>query len=253
MEHRDSDIVEIDLKELFYVLLHKLWIILLVGLIGTIGSWACSKYLIKPIYTSTTRVYVINRQDETKMTLSDLQTGTQLTKDYMILVKSRPVTEQVIIDLKLDMTSEELSSLIQVDTPTDTRILEIMVENSDPFMAKQIADAIAKVSSERMVSVMEMEKVNIMEEGNLPHAPSSPNIMRNTILGGVLGSILVSIVIMLVYTLNDCIQTAEDVEKYLGITTLGILPIEEGRQEKKRRSERKIKASRRKGKAALAS
>jgi capsular polysaccharide biosynthesis protein len=253
MEHANSDVIEIDIKEIFFVLLHKIWIILLATLIGASSAGVISTYLIQPIYTSMSSVYVINRQDETKMTLSDLQTGTQLTKDYMILVKSRPVTEQVISNLNLDMTSDQLAGLIQVNTPEDTRILEIIVKHQDPSLAKQLADAVAEISSERMVSVMEMEKVNIIEEGNLPRYPSSPNVRKNTILGGLLGLGLSSIIIVLIYLLNDNIRTSEDIEKYLGITTLGILPLEEQHTRKKNKKEGKIKPSRRKRKAALAS
>jgi capsular polysaccharide biosynthesis protein len=187
------------------------------------------------------------------MTLSDLQTGTQLTKDYMILVKSRPVTEQVISKLNLDMSSEQLVGLIQVNTPEDTRILEIIVKHQEPALAKQLADTIAEISSERMVSVMEMEKVNIIEEGNLPSNPSSPNVRKNTIMGGLLGIALSSIIIVLIYLMNDNIRTSEDIEKYLGITTLGVLPLEEQQIHKKNKKEGKIKPSRRKRKAALAS
>ena len=249
MEQRNSEVVEIDVKELYFVLLHKIWVIILIGLLGTLSVGAISNFLIKPTYTSSTSVYVINRQDENKMTYSDIQTGTQLTKDYMILVKSRPVTEQVIKNLNLNMTSEQLYKMIQVNTPQDTRILEITVKNHDPNIAKMLVDAIAEVSSERMVSVMEMEKVNVMEQGNLPTDPSSPNVIKNAILGGLLGVILASFILIVVNLMNDSIRTSEDIEKYLGITTLGTILLEEGSNKKRL----KIKQNKGKRKDALAS
>ena len=248
MEIRNNDVVEIDVGELVLVLLHKWWIILLIGIIGATSTGIVSKYIIQSVYTSTAKVYVINRQDETKMTLSDLQTGTQLTKDYMILVKSRPVTEQVISKLGLDMTQEQLAEIIEVNTPEDTRILEITVEYHDALLAKQLVDAVADVSSQQMVNVMEMEKVNIVEEGNLPVEPSSPNIMRNTLLGGMVGVALASFICGIIYLMNDTIKTTEDIERHLGITTLGVIPLEEGANKKFR----KAKQGRRNRKAILA-
>lgn len=233
MEQKNNETVEVDVKELFFLLLHRAWIIILVGILGAVTAGAFSKYLITPVYTSSTKVYVINRQDENRVTYADIQTGTQLTKDYFILVKSRPVTEQVITNLELDMTNEELASIIRVNTPEDTRILEIVVEHQDPVMAKLLADTVAEVSAERMVNVMEMEKVNVVEQGNLPLRPSSPNIMKNTLLGGLIGVFAVSFTIILVYLLNDSIKTSEDIEKYLGITTLGTIPLEEGNNKKR--------------------
>jgi capsular polysaccharide biosynthesis protein len=253
MEQRNSNVFEIDMKELLLVLLHKLWIILIIGIIGAAGSGAVSKYLVQPIYTSTTKVYVINRQEKNKMTLSDLQTGEQLTKDYLILVKSRPVTEQVIRELNLDLSHEELFAKIQVTSPEETRILEITVEYQDPYIAKQLADLIATVSSEHMVNVMEIEKVNVVEPGNLPIIPTSPNIVKNTILGGSIGVVLVSFLIVLVYIMNDSIRSTKDIEKYLNITTLGIIPLVDSKARKKLKKEPRIKQSRRKRKSAIAS
>jgi capsular polysaccharide biosynthesis protein len=249
MEQRDNEILEIDVRELLLVLLHKWWIILLVGIIGATATGIISKYIIQPVYTSTAKVYVINRQDETRLTLSDIQMGTQLTKDYMILVKSRPVTEQVIRNLGLEMTHEDLEQIIEVNTPEDTRILEITVEYHDALLAKQLVDSIADVSSQRLVSVMEMEKVNIVEEGNIPIEPSSPNIMRNTLLGGIAGLALTSFICVIIYMMNDTIKTTEDIEKHLGITTLGVIPFEEGSNKKLK----KAKHGRRNRKAVLAS
>lgn len=236
MEHNE-EVIEIDLKEIFYLLLHKLWLILLIGILGAVAFGAISKYLMVPVYTSTTKVYVINRQDEDRTTYSDLQMGAQLTKDYSILVKSRPVTEQVIEALDLGLTHEELARIIGVNNPDGTRILEISVKYTDPDIAKEMADMIASVSSERMVNIMEMERVNVLEPANRPIKPSEPRIRRNTIYGGAIGICLTAVIIILFYLFNDTIRTSEDIEKYLGITTLGIIPLQE--EKKKKRQKRK--------------
>ena len=225
---------EIDVKELVFVICRKLWIIILTVLLLGFGVGLISYYVLTPLYTSSAKVYVISRQEEDKMTYSDIQTGTQLTKDYMILVKSRPVMEEVIAKLDLDMKNEQLARMIGVNTPADTRILEIVVTHSDADMAKLLVDTIAEVSSERMVSVMEMKKVNVVEPGNIPSSPSSPNIIKNGILGGFAGGVLASFFIILVYIFNDTIRNSDDIEKYLDITTLGFIPVEDEHQSKKR-------------------
>lgn len=224
---------EIDLKELLFVVIRKLWIIILTALLFGLGAGLLSNYVLTPVYTSSAKVYVISRQEEDKMTYNDIQTGTQLTKDYMILVKSRPVMEEVIGKLELDMKNEQLAKMIDVNTPNDTRILEIIVTHPDANMSKLLADTIAEVSSERMVSVMEMKKVNVVEPGNVPTTPSSPDIIKNGILGAFIGGVLASLIIILVYIFNDTIRNSDDIEKYLGITTLGFIPLEDEHQSKK--------------------
>ena len=233
MEAMNSDIIEINFKEIFFILLHKAWLIILIGILGAVGAGTYCSYQLIPYYSSTAKVYVISRQSEIT-TWSDLQMGTFLAQDYMILVKSRPVMEEVINDLGLKMSYEQLAGLISVYTPNETRVMEITVTYYDALMAKKLVDAIAEVSSERMVSVMGIEKVNIVEEGNLPYAPSGPNINKYIKLGGLLGIFITSLIITFVYLLNDSIKTSEDIERYLGITTLGMIPIEENVKKQKK-------------------
>lgn len=250
METRYYETVEFSLREICLVLLRKCWLIILSGILFAAAAKLISDYLITPIYSSTTSVYVINRNEDNRLTFSDLQTGTQLTKDYMILVTSRPVTEQVIDELELDLTPEELAEMIVTETPEDTRILRITVSNTDAEMAKRIADTIAAVSAERMVSVMEMEKVNIIEEANLPLKPSSPDLTKNLVIGGMIGIGVAAMLITFRYLLNDTIRSAEDIEKHLGLTTLSSIPMEDMNYKKRRN---KKEAGQRKQKSVLAS
>lgn len=220
--------IEIDVKELFLVLINKLWVIILVGIIFTLGTFCISKFVIHPMYESSTGIYILNKQDaNSSITYSDLQTGSQLTQDYMTLVTSRPVMEQVISQLDLKMKYEELVNLITVDNPTNTRILNITVNYEDPYKAKEIADAVREASAAHITEVMDIDKVNIVEEANVPDAPSSPNIVRNCIIGAILGIIIACFIILLVYFLDDTIKTPDDVEKYLGLSVLSSIPMQD--------------------------
>ena len=89
--------------------------------------------------------------------LTDLTMGTQLTQDYMVIVKTRPVLEQVINDLKLDMDYKELSEKIKVENPTDTRIMQITVSDNDPELAKNITQDLAEVTSKTVAEKMDVK------------------------------------------------------------------------------------------------
>lgn len=251
METKSYEMNEFNLKEICLVLLHRLWLILLIGSISAAAAGYISRYLLTPVYSSTTSVYVINRDDDNRLTFQDVQTGTQLTKDYMILVESRPVTEQVINQLKLNLTSDDLVNMVETETPEDTRILRITVNYPDAGMAKKIADTIAAVSAERMVSIMEMEKVNIIEPGNLPVHPTSPDFTKNVAIGAMIGLAFASMIITFRYLLNDTIKSAEDIERYLGLTNLSSIPVEDANsRRRKAKTRREIKQN--KEKTALA-
>lgn len=229
------DEIEIDLKELFFVLLRRIWIIILAGVgAGTLGFLA-SHFLLTPQYQTTTQVYILNKQAAATVTYQDLQSSTQLTKDYMKLVKARPVLESVISTLDLDMKYDDLASKISVSNPSDTRLLDITVEYSDPYMAKAIADSVRDISSKHIQDVMQIEQVNKSEDAYVPESPSSPNKLRNSILATLLGAFLAAIVITILYIMDDTLKTPDDIEKYLEVSVLSSIPIQSTGKNDKRK------------------
>lgn len=221
-----DDEIEIDLVELFMVLKSKLHIILLSGILAALLAFVGTKLLMTPMYTSVTKMYVLSRQDSSAgVTYSDLQTGSQLTKDYAELVKSRPVLEQVIAVLNLDMEPEDLAENITVETPTDTRILSISVESDNPKEAKEIADTLRETVSSEIKEIMHAESVDTIEDGNLPKEPSSPSLKKNMVLGGALGVFLALAILIFIFLRDDTIKNPDDVEQYLGLNVLTSIPI----------------------------
>lgn len=231
----DNDEIVIDLAELFSKLMSKIHMILLSGILMASLAFAGTKMLITPMYTSVTKIYVSAKQDGSGgTTYSDLQAGTQLTKDYMELIKSRPVLERVISVLQLKQGPDELSDRITVEIPEETRILKISVESDSPKEAKQIADALRVAVSAQIKEIMDVDAVNTVEDGSLPASPSSPSLKKNSVLGGLLGIILAVGIIFLRFMLDDTIKTPDDVEKYLGLHVLASLPIQEGMKKSKK-------------------
>lgn len=224
---RNNDEIEIDLRQIFIVIMSKIVIILLVGVVFGLAAFIGSKLFLKPVYESQTSLYVLNKQSQGTTTLSDLQLSTQLTQDYMILVKSRTVTEKVISDLGLDATNEELAEKISVSTPSDSRVLEIKVSDNDQYEAKRIADKVAEISADSICDIMQIEKVNVFEEANIPEEPSSPNCLKNALIACIVGIVLAVAVVVIRFVMNDTINTSEDIEKYLGISTLALIPLSE--------------------------
>ena len=223
-----NDEVEIDIGHILSILWEKILIIIATGLIVGLAGFLISKFLITPKYESETKLYVLNRANDSATTLSDVQLSTQLTKDYQILVTSAPVMNQVIKELKLDMKASELASTISVDTPSDTRVLQITVTSDDPQRAKVIADKVAEVSSEKICDIMKIEQVNVIEEGSISEQPAVDTVQKWTLIGLALGIVLSCAVIIVRSMLDDTVKTTEDVEKYFNLSTLAVIPISEG-------------------------
>lgn len=220
--------IEIDLKQLFGELLKRIWIIILVTGIAGIATLIVSMFFIKPTYESTTKVYILSKQSDTAISYNDLQTATQLTGDYEQLIKSRYVMDTVIANLGLEMDPDTLSGNISVNAATGTRMLNITVQNGDPYTAQKIADHVRTVAGKQIVDIMSIDAVNVVDEANLPLSPSSPNSKKNAVIGALAGFLLCCGVIIVKYLLNDTIRTPEDIENYLGMSVLGTIPYSEG-------------------------
>ena len=223
MNSNDNASIEIDVL----YLLRKLWcrkffiifIALVVGTIALLGS----VFLIKPKYTSTTRIYVVSRTADS-ITNQDLQAGSYLVKDYQEVITSNEVLSSVIDKEKLSLTPNELSSMISVTIPTDTRVISISVEDDNAQEATTIANTVREVAAEKIKAVTKVDDVTTLEAAEVPKEPSSPNIKRNTLIGVIAGGVLAVISIIILEVLDDRVRRPEDIEDVLGLPLLGIVP-----------------------------
>ena len=181
--NKSTDEIEINLGEIFALLLHKVWIIILAAVVCGAVGFLYSYFLITPQYQSTTKVYILNKQNSTSVTYSDVQLSTTLSKDYEQLVTSRYVIEGVI------------------------------------------------------------KQLNLVDSANLPTSPVSPSVPKWTLIGAVIGIIIAVAVVVIQHLLDDSIKSSEDIEKYLGISTLALIPMNQAEEEtaSRRRSPRKGK------------
>ncbi|MCI8506440.1 MAG: capsular biosynthesis protein [Lachnospiraceae bacterium] len=247
-ENNRGNEIEIDIVVLFFEYLrHWPMILLSAVLAGTVGLLA-SLFLMTPQYQSTSELFVLSKS--TSITsLADIQMGTSLTNDYMVIVNERPVLEQVIANLGIDETYLSLKEKVTLNNPTNSRILQIKVTDSDPERAKRITDGIAEVASAFIAEKMVQDPPTIISYGYTDGNPVSPNTTRNTIIGVLLGILLALAILTVQYLMNDTVENTEDVERKLGLNLLGTLPFEVSEQDlvtKDPRKERKKKKSQKK-------
>ena len=226
MNNQENQAVEIDVFATLKVLWKRKFSIILVALVFAIAAFGYSAFLAKKEYQSTSRIYVVSRQnqDNNALTNSDLQAGSYLVKDYREIILSQNVLSQAIEEMKLDLTPAELSKKISVSVPTDTRILSITAKDGDPKEAARIANGLRNVAAEKIISVTKVSDVTTLDEAEVPQSPSSPNIRRNVLLGFVAGAGLIVVLLVVVEVLDDRVKRPEDVEELMGLPLLGVVP-----------------------------
>ena len=225
MNQDNTKSVEIDVL----ALLHKLWtkklLILFTAFYFAAFSFLGTYFFIQPTYTSTTRIYVVNQATDNKnLSAQDLQAGTYLVNDYKEIITSNDVLSEVIKDEKLNLSEAELSKMVSVNIPTDTRLISISVKAKTGQDAQVLANKVREVASKKIKTVTKVEDVTTLEEAKLPSSPSSPNIKRNVLLGAILGGFVAIVAVLVREVLDDGIRRPEDVEDVLEMTLLGIVP-----------------------------
>lgn len=222
-KRRDDEEMEIDLGRLLFALKKKIWLIILTGLAVAFAAALYTQFLVSPVYTSYSTMLVLTKET-TLASVADLQLGSQLTKDYSVLIESRPVLEETIENLGLDMTYRELREMVEITNPEDTRILQLEVNHSDPETAKLLVDELANVSSVYIGDKMEVTPPKIIEDGEIPTGKTSPSMQKNVLVGLLAGVVLACALVCVLEILNDSINTEEDVERYLELSVFAVVP-----------------------------
>lgn len=216
---------KIDMVELFYRLVEKIKWIIAAAVIGALLAYVYTVCAITPMYTTTSKLYVVNANDSA-INISDLQLGSYLTSDYKEVFKIWHVHEMVIDKLGLPYNYDQLSSMLTITNPDDSRILCITISAPDPDEAKSIADTYAQVAREFIAKAMDSEEPNVIEEALRPTLPSSPSKSKNVLQGFWLGIFLSCCVIAVKFVMDDRIRNDEEISRYLDLTTLGMLPMQ---------------------------
>ena len=223
---KEQNTMEIDVFHLFKILWKRKILIALVAIVAGALAFAYSAFIVKPEFTSTTRIYVVNRNqgDKPGLTNQDLQAGSYLVKDYREIILSQDVLEKVTSDLKLDLSPKALASKIKVTVPVDTRIVSISVNDRVPEEASRIANSLREVAAEKIISITRVSDVTTLEEARPAAAPSSPNIRRNTIIGLLGGTVFTVIAVLIVELVDTRVKRPEDIEDVMQIALLGVVP-----------------------------
>ena len=223
--YRENEELEIDLLELLYALRKKIVVIILAALIGAGLLGAYSFFVAKPVYESTSKLYILS-QSTSLTSFADIQISNSLAKDYEEMIFSRPVVMQVAKNLNLDYTYEELKDMMRVDNPQDTRCLNIICQSTDMQEASDIANEFATVAKRQISDIMDTDEPAVYENAIADPEPVKPEKVRNIIIGFLLGFVIACAIVIIRYMMNDSLKSEEDIERYLGLNTLAAIPNE---------------------------
>ncbi len=222
--NEDKSKFEISIGELISIVFSKFWILILTGLIAAMAAYYYTAEIATPLYSSTARVYILNRQSSLSTSINDLNSAVTLKDDFKVLIKSNEVCRQVLDSIGENSANyKSIKGQLSLDN-NETRFVDITITDKDPVRAKLLVDAFAKVARKKAIEIMGVEDITIEEYGEIPIAPSSPEMSKNILLAVFVGVLLAVAIIVIAHLFNDTVRTPDDVEKALGVCVLGSIP-----------------------------
>ncbi len=216
-----------ELRDFLHILSKRIYVLVLLPLFAGFVAYIFCTIFLMPVYEANTTVYVISKSTDPQAGYSnnDLVVSQQLVKDYQEFIKSRIVIENVMQDMQLEGVSyENLSKRITVKRKNDTRILEIAVRDTNPYLTRDIAEKVTITFKEKVVELMNIENVNILDTARVPDYPVSPDTSRSVLFSFFAGLLAAIGLILLIDYMDNTIKSPEDVAKYLKLSVLGNIP-----------------------------
>lgn len=235
MDKRKDYEIEINVKQIMYVILDKLAIIILFGIVCALAAFLYSKFYVTPQYSSKASIYISNKEDSTSVTTySDTLSASNLAGDFEEMITTRKVLDEVVTDLNLDISVYGLASRVSVKSAeSSSRILYITVKDSDPYEAKKIVDKIVEIAQKRSSDMMDIDNIMVWDDGSISTNPVSPNVRRNVMLAFLAAIVVATAIVLIRFATDDTFKHAEDVESKLGISVLGAIPFEADKTKKR--------------------
>lgn len=217
---------EITIKDLWNIFTRRFLLMVLAAVIAISGVFLVSSVAVEPRYTSTATLYILSQDDYDSLsyTSESFSLALKVVNDCNYLLKSHSVLDEVIAELDLDITYGDLYDSVSTKNPENTRILEVTAESDSPEQAKEIVDAICSIGPAKIRDAMGFDQVNLYEYGILNTRPSNSIGLMAYMLIGVVAAVMVYAMFLLAYLLDDRIRTEEDVQNYLGLSILGVIP-----------------------------
>lgn len=220
---------ELDLKELLTLFWNKKVKILLIVAIFTLIGIIYTIGFVTPMYTSSTTLVLATSESSTTqantITTTDITLNSKLVSTYSELVKSKNVTRQVISNLGIDVKESDLRNNITVTSVKNTELIEIAVTNEYAANASKIANEMAKVFTQKVSEIYNINNVHVVDEAEISEIPSNINHTKDIIIFAFIGVVVSVVYVLIVNMLDTTIKTSEEVEKQFKVPVLASIPM----------------------------
>lgn len=236
---------EINLKDLFNFIVRKIPIIILITVIVVSLGITYTSFFKTPLYLGDATLLLVKNtsgsEQNTSVTQNDILLNQKLVATYSEIIKSRKVLNQVIDELKLDYSFEDLYGMVRVSSVSDTEIIKISVSDENSKRAVRIANTIASVFRTEVMDLYNLENVSIIDKAEVQKEPYNIQPIKDFVLFTAAGIVLSLGIMVMIYYFDTSIKSSEMIEERLGVPVIGNVPlcVKKGKKNSKKRDKKK--------------
>ena len=225
--NNSNDVLEIDLLQILEVVKKNILIFIAICILTCTAGFAYGKFYLSETYSATAKIIIV--KDETNMnssnvTSADISLSQKLAATYKQILMSEAISDEVIDNLGLNISTGTYNSMVSVNAADNTEIMNINVTSSSPELCAKMANEIVDVFMSKIYDIMNIQNVSILNRAKVPTAKSGPNISKYVTIGLVIG-LAICALIAVIKTLTDTkIKTEDDLKKIVDYPIIGLIP-----------------------------
>lgn len=226
MMHKNEE-VEVDLGRLLQAVWNRIWLVAMVAVLTTAIALVGTLMFITPQYQSSAKFYVNNGSlslGDFSLSAADLSASKGLVNTYIVILGTRETLNDVIDYAGVDMTYGQLKEIVTAASVDDTEIFQVTVTHPDPVIAEKLANAIAQILPKRIDTIVEGTSAKVAEAAVIASSPSSPNYVKNSIIGLLVGAVLTVAAIIIRELVDVTVRAEEDIARVCGHPVLAAVP-----------------------------
>lgn len=216
---------QLSVTEIIDMMMRRWWILASVALIVSVITFTYTQIFVDPLYRTDGTIYVNAQRTQTSdVSQANLAASQQLVSTYKEILSRRTFLSQVAADLDNRYTVKNLGNMITMDSINETEILEIKVTGKVPQDVYDICHSVLLHASDELVRVVNAGSVKILDDGQVPTAPVSPDVKKNTLIAFVVGLVLGAMIVLLLELFDTRIKSRDDIINKYEEPLLGEIP-----------------------------
>lgn len=228
-QNMDKEYYVIDIMHILKSVLHRLWVIILAGILAAGIGFSYNSFIVDPTYSSSIMLYVNNSSISLNdvgisMSYSDISASQSLVKTYSVLLKNRTTLDRVIEETGIPYNWVEVYNMIEASSVNETEVMKVTVTTTDPYEAQKIANGISKVLPQRVTEIVEGTSMEVVDSAIANTQKVAPNITRQTAIGFIIGALVAMVILVIIALMDNTIHDEDYVLKTYDYPILAKVP-----------------------------